>query len=193
MSVGVIDFAGATGRSPLRRKSIRLHGYDYAQPGAYFVTLCTRQRACLFGDVRDGGMRLNAIGEIVADEWVKTAEIRDEIDLDEWVVMPNHFHAILVIGRGDRPVAPTTTKPVASMGPRSRSVGAAIAGFKSSAAKRINTLRGTLGAPVWQRNYHEHIIRDEVSLDRIREYILANPSRWAADPDNPFRTQSIRG
>jgi REP element-mobilizing transposase RayT len=169
-----------------------LKGYDYTQPGAYIVTLCTQDRACLFGGISDGEMRLNAIGRIVADEWVKTAEIRDAIDLDAWVVMPNHFHGILfIVGscRGDRPVAPT--KSAASTGPESRSVGAVIAGFKSAATKRINMLRGTPGTPVWQRNYHEHIIRDEESLGRIRGYILANPSRWAADSDNPFRTRPV--
>ena len=178
--------AGAIGRSPQRRKSSRLKGYDYAQPGAYFVTLCTQDRTCLFGDVCAGKMRLNAFGKIVADEWVKTAEIRDEIDLDEWVVMPNHFHGILVIGRGDRPVAPT--KSVAAIGPQSRSVAAAIAGFKSAATKRINTLRGTPGMPVWQRNYHEHIIRNEDSLDRLRQYILDNPAQWTMDLENPLST-----
>ena len=168
----------------------------------YFVTLCTQDRACLFGEICDAEMRLNAIGKIVADEWVKTAEIRDEIGLDEWVVMPNHFHGILVIGRGDRLVAhansiprsrrgdrlvaPTTS--VAATGPQSRSVGAAIAGFKSAATKRINTLRGTPGTPVWQRNYHEHIIRNEDSLDRIRQYVLDNPAQWTMDLENPLST-----
>ena len=88
-----------------RRRSLRLRDYDYAQSGAYFVTICTHCRECLFGDVVDGQMRLSDAGWVVDDEWVKTAEIRDEIELDAWVVMPNHFHAIIVLsdaGRGDR-------------------------------------------------------------------------------------------
>jgi len=79
------------------RRSIRLKGYDYSQAGAYFVTICTKNRECLFGDVIDDGMMLNEYGTIVANEWKKSAKIRDEIELDEWVVMPNHFHGIVVI------------------------------------------------------------------------------------------------
>ncbi|MDT8398571.1 MAG: transposase [Pseudomonadales bacterium] len=86
------------GAAPLRnRRSIRLRGHDYSQAGAYFVTLCTFNRECLFGEIVDGGIRLNDGGWIVADEWAKTAEIRDEIELDSWVVMPNHLHGIVVI------------------------------------------------------------------------------------------------
>lgn len=187
----------ATGRSPQRnRRSIRLQGYDYSQAGAYFVTVCTQNRECLFGDIVDGEMRMNTAGRMVADEWIKTAEIRDEIKLDEWVVMPNHFHGILVIGdrRGDRPVAPlnvTTTsgeqgdRPVAPTGPKPRSVGAVMAGFKSAVTKRINELHQTPGAKLWQRNYWEHIVRNEPELNRIREYIHNNPARWELDKLHP--------
>lgn len=174
----------ATGRSPLpspqrNRRSIRLQGYDYSQAGAYFITLCTQDRECLFGEIVHGKMRLNDAGRIVADEWVKTAEIRDEIELDEWVLMPNHFHGILVIadGRGDRRVAPT--------GPQPRSVGAVMAGFKSVVTKRINGLRQTPGAKLWQRNYWEHIVRNEPELKRIREYIHNNPAQWELDKLHP--------
>lgn len=79
------------------RRSIRLRGYDYSQPGAYFITICTKNRVCLFGDVVDGKMVMSPLGKIVADEWIKTGEIRHNVDLDEWVVMPNHFHGILII------------------------------------------------------------------------------------------------
>jgi putative transposase len=109
--------------------------------------------------------------------------------LDEFIVMPNHFHAIVIIRdysgnddgiidscRGDRPVAPT--KP---MGPKPKSIGSLIAGYKSSATKKINQLRGKSGVPVWQRNYFEHIIRDDKSLVKIRQYILDNPGNWCKD------------
>lgn len=170
-----------TGRSPLRR-SIRLQGYDYSQAGAYFVTICTHNRECLFGDIVHGEMRLNDAGRVVADEWLKTAEIRTEIELDAWVVMPNHFHGILVIAdcRGDRRVA-RTIRPVAPTGPQPRSVGAVMAGFKSAVTKRINQLRQSPGAKLWQRNYWEHIVRNEPELNRIREYIRNNPARWELD------------
>lgn len=194
--------------SPIqRRRTIRLQGYDYSRAGAYFVTVCTQGRACLFGDITDNEMRLNEAGRAVADEWLKSAAIRDEILLDEWVVMPNHFHGIVIItdGRGDRlvvpkmirgidlgdrPVAPTIdgvapTDGGHRAGPPSGSVGALMAGFKSAVTKRINILRGMPGVPVWQRNYHEHIIRDENSLARIRRYIADNPQQWALDCENP--------
>lgn len=172
------------------RRSIRLPGYDYAQAGAYFVTIYVQNRECLFGEVIDGAMQLNDAGRVVAEEWVKTAEIRTEIELDEFVVMPNHFHAIVwIVGdpvmgdhAGDRPVAPTGI--VGGNGHKPRSVAAVMAGFKSAVTKRINASRGTAGASVWQRNYYEHIIRDEKSLNRIREYIANNPRQWTLDREN---------
>ena len=189
------------------RYSIRLKGYDYSLGGAYFVTICTQDRACLFGEVMDGEMRLNEAGRIVRDEWVRSVEIRAEIELDEYVVMPNHFHGIVLITndapecRGDRPVAqdvvPNKTidnrvpqtkgdRPVAPTGPQSKSIGALMAGFKSVVTKRINKMRDTYGTPVWQRNFYEHIIRDEVEFNRIREYVINNPAEWDKDEENPY-------
>jgi REP element-mobilizing transposase RayT len=192
---------------PHHRRSIRLPGYDYAAAGAYFITICTYGRACLFGQIVDGETRLNALGEIVREEWEKSASIRAEIEIREYVIMPNHIHAIVMIhwgaglanGMGDRPVARTEEKPVARTenrpvarteerpnGPDSKSVGALIGGFKSAATTRINQIRNTPGAPVWQRNYYEHIIRDEPSYENIAAYILNNPQQWEAD--QLFRT-----
>ncbi len=96
-------------------RSIRLKGYDYSKPGAYFLTLCTHDKVCLFGDIVNGEMQLNHFGRIVSEEWQKPEVIRKEIKLDEFVVMPNHLHGIVVIGcccRGDRPVAPTVVAAV---------------------------------------------------------------------------------
>ena len=181
-----------------RRRSIRLKGYDYTQPGAYFVTICTWNRTCLFGNVVGGTMVLNAMGEIVWDEWFRSAQIRAEIELhvNEFGVMPNHVHGIIWIvsgidgthGRwvGAHGRAPLHTGRQLRRPPRS--LGAFIAGFKSAVTKRINELRGTPGAPVWQRNYYEHVIRDDASLYRIREYIATNPLRWHLDRENPHRT-----
>lgn len=107
------------------RQSIRLQGYDYSQAGAYFVTVCTQNRECLFGDIVNGEMRLNEAGRIVADEWLKTAEIRDEIELDECVVMPNHFHGILVIyDRGG--TAPGTARRAPTVEQFGRSVSGSV-------------------------------------------------------------------
>lgn len=167
------------------RRSIRLKGYDYAQAGAYFVTICAHDRECLFGKVVDGTMRLNELGEIVRNAWLQSAEIRHEIVLhaDEMVVMPNHIHGIVWIV--DDPVGATGSVPLPSNGPTPRSLASFVAGFKSAATKRINERRGTPGAPVWQRNYYEHIIRSDALLARIREYIVNNPLQWALDRENP--------
>lgn len=138
------------------RRSIRLPGYDYAQAGAYFITICTDQRQCLFGEIRDGKMHLNEMGVIVRDEWEKSSEIRGEIELREFVVMPNHFHGIVIIQRSRviRPDAHTTANITAKQwGPAPQSIGALVAGFKSIVTKRINQIRITPGLPVWQRNY----------------------------------------
>jgi putative transposase len=172
------------------RRSIRLPGYDYSQPGAYFITLCTRDRECLFGEIVDGEMVLNEFGYIVADEWHNTSLIRAEIELGDFFIMPNHIHAILWINtsnrpsddscRGDRPVAPTSDSS-SLRGPAPRSVGAWVGGFKSAVTKSINALRNTPGSPVWQRNYWEHIIRDEKSYDQIMDYIQSNPTGWQTD------------
>lgn len=178
-----------------RRRSTRLAGFDYSQPGAYFITICAHQRGCLFGEMEGDQVRLSAIGAIVAEEWARSAAIRQEIELDAFVIMPNHIHAIVIIRRGDRPVAPAKgahiDAPVAPTrdtptGPAKRSLGALIAGFKAAATRRINETRATPGLPVWQRGYYEHIIRDEAEWDRIRAYIEGNPDCWAKDQENPI-------
>lgn len=186
------------------RRSIRLKGYDYAQTGAYFVTICTKNRECLFGEIADGDVVLNEWGEIVKNEWLRTLKIRPNVIVDEYIVMPNHLHGILIIvddGRGGRGVsqyAPTTiTPPYAptmqcdpttnnqnTFKSPSKTIGAIIRGFKSATTKQINISRNTPGQPVWQRNYYEHIIRDDESLHRIRQYITQNPIRWQNDREN---------
>ncbi|WP_419660135.1 hypothetical protein Dvar_04820 [Desulfosarcina variabilis str. Montpellier] len=165
-----------------KRRSIRLSGYDYASKGAYFITICTHQHFCLFGDIINGQMQLNDIGRIVADEWLQTAVIRMEIQLDEWVVMPNHFHGIVCMRsrRGTARRAPTPTRERFGR-PIAGSVPTIVRAFKSAVTRRINTMRDTTGAKVWQRNYREHIIRSEPELNGLREYIQNNPARWTLD------------
>ena len=168
------------------RRSIRLKEYDYSQPGAYFVTICTHHRQCLFGEAVEDEIVLNDIGKIVKREWMISSEIRQEIQLDAFVVMPNHMHGIVVI-REHNPVGATGRSPLHShhrtLPPRS--LGSFIAGFKSSITKQINQLRGTPGRPVWQRNYYEHVIRNEIDLEEIREYIQNNPLKWLEDENHP--------
>lgn len=169
-----------------RRHSFRLQEYDYTQPGAYFVTICVHKHEWLFGYIQDSEMILNKFGQIVHEEWFKTGEIRENVILHphEFVIMPNHVHGIIWLDDvGERrrrtPTIERFGKPV------SGSIPTIVRAFKSAATKRINELRNTPGAPVWQRNYYEHIIRDDDSLRRIREYILYNPRRWQYDRDNP--------
>jgi len=249
------------------RRSIRLKGCDYTQPGAYFITICTHGRECLFGEIIDGEMHLNEAGQIVVQTWQDLPNHVPNVQLDAFVVMPNHVHGIIIItdhaggiGVGSKPArttmgpgstadsgstpgpgsaggagsiagpgsvgagsvgagsvgagsepAPTTIDPgpTAGSGPAAGpgSVGAGlepaptrsshglpeiVRQFKTFSARRINELRGTPGTPVWQRNYYEHIIRDEFSLSRIRQYIAENPVRWDTDREHPQRPHHAR-
>ncbi len=166
------------------RRSIRLKGYDYSQSGTYFITLCSHNREYLFGELVNDEMALNKLGIIARDEWIKSFQIRPEIIMDKYIVMPNHLHSIVVIrdaGDRNRDKLNKGNPRVAPTGPKNKSIGALVAGFKSVATKKINDMRGTPGAPVWQRNYHEHIIRNEESLEKIREYVINNPRNWKKD------------
>ncbi len=180
--------------SRCRRRSIRLPGYDYSSPGAYSVTIVTRGREHLFGQVVAGEMRLNAFGEIVAETWLWLARQYPYVRLDEWVVMPNHFHGILWIvdisndaGRGASRRAPTGGSqlvPTDENPIKIKPLGQLVGAFKTVSAKRINLLRGTPGVSVWQRDYYERIVRDDRALDAIRRYIRYNPLRWDEDREN---------
>ena len=175
--------------TPVRR-TIRLPGFDYTRPRAYFVTICAHDRACLFGDVVDGAARLNEFGEIVREEWGRSAEIRAELTIDAYVIMPNHFHGIVMIDVGAHGARPS------NMGDRvnrahgraplrpPKSLGSFIAGFKSISTKRINLLRHLPAQQVWQRNCFEHVIRNDADLAAIRDYIAGNPARWADDENH---------
>lgn len=178
------------------RRSIRLQGYDYSQEGLYFITLCCKDRAYLFGEIVDGEMILNKYGEIAQQEWQNTSNIRDNVALHEFVVMTNHFHCIL-----DIKFQKGNNEPGKFQSP-SQTVGAIIRGFKIATIKKIkdfilisdkeNISTGELQfAPtekiknldfkIWQRNYYEHIIRNEESYERISNYIRDNPKRWSED------------
>ena len=168
-------------------KSNRLQNYDYSQAGYYFVTICTQDRINYFGKIERQLMHLNEIGEIVKNQWVWLSTQYDYVELDTYIVMPNHLHGIVII-RDDRRhrdkyrrcgsrTAPTEGKP--------KSLGRLIGAFKTTSTKHINIYRGTPGAKLWQRSFYDHIIRNEKSLDNIRVYIRSNPLKWALDADNP--------
>jgi putative transposase len=167
------------------RRSIRLKEYDYSQPGKYFVTICTYNHECTLGEIANGQMRLNEIGKIVEEEWLRTLNIRPEIALDVYVIMPNHIHCIIVI-KEESPIPHVGTHSCASLLQRKpRSLGSIIAGFKSVATKRINEMRHTPSFPVWQKRYYDRVIRNDKELDNIREYIQNNVLQWAIERDDP--------
>ena len=170
------------------RRSIRLHGWDYRTAAAYFITLVTDRRVCLFGDVENSKVRLNEYGQVIESEWLRTAEIRRNIELDEFVIMPNHFHAILIIHDDDYIKMGEKVSTIELKCPPSGSLGAIMAQFKSICTKRINGSRKTPYSRVWQRNYYERIIRNERELDATRQYILNNPINWSEDQDYPTNT-----
>jgi REP element-mobilizing transposase RayT len=176
-----------------------LKEYDYSSPGEYFVTICTHQRECLFGEIIKEKMVLNSLGLIVLEEWLKTHAIRHELELDAYIIMPNHLHGIIVIkdepetqkksmvGTHGRASLRGVTPQNASLRRQSRSLGAIIAGFKSAATKRINEERNMPRIPVWQSRFYEHIIRNDKDLNNIREYIVNNPMQWHVDEENPIK------
>ena len=183
---------GAARSAPTnRRRSLRLQGFDYSKEGTYFVTVCTQNRECLFGDIVDGAMHLNGAGRLVQTVWDGLSQRFPTIELDAFVVMPNHIHGIITVGaplvgaqegtpddRATTRVAPT--------------VGSIVGAFKSITTNEY--IRGvTTGfrppflGRFWQRNYYEHVIRSEESLNCIRDYIATNPFRWELDRENPAR------
>ncbi len=173
-------------KNKYRIESARLKGWDYSNPGLYFVTICTHNRGCFFGDVVDGEMHLSPIGEIVAEEWQKTPTIRPNVMLDEWVVMPNHVHGIVVIG--DTVETPrrgvSTGRGVSTNANwKPNSLGSIINQFKLICTKRIWALGNSDFR--WQARFYDHIVRNERELNEIRNYILGNPSKWDADRNNP--------
>jgi putative transposase len=205
-----------THREP--RKNLRLNDFDYSRGGAYFVTIITHRRKCLFGDIVDGEMSYTLYGNIAYMEWLKSSKIRTEIELfeDECIVMPNHLHGIVWI-RTEESLCnvrlTSTSQPITNnlspdvratgrsplrdqheprSGPLPKSLGAFIAGYKASVTKQINKLQDTPGSAVWMRNYHDRIIRNDEELRTLREYIRDNPLRWELDRENPKQYGHIK-
>lgn len=177
------------------RRSIRLQGYDYTRAGGYFVTIVAYHRVHLFGEIVKGKMIVNKFGRVVMQQWNKLPYRFHNIELGAFVVMPNHVHGIIVIndaGRGtaedfNDPNEETPRRaPTEHFGkPIPGSIPTIVRSFKSAVSYRINLMRGTREIPVWQRNYHERILRDHHEWDRIHRYIESNPSRWSEDDENP--------
>ncbi len=210
------------------RRSIRLKFYDYTQAGAYFVTICTHDRECLFGSIENSEMVLNEYGRIVDFTWHDLVNHNSNICLGEYVIMPNHFHGIIVInpvGVGSKPThsKPTHSKPARNCNdavgagskpahingagldragldraglepaPTNHGLPEIVRQFKTFSARRINELRHSFGVPVWQRNYYEHVIRNEADYNRIAEYAAINPRKWLEDTLHPENAPSDVG
>jgi len=177
------------------RRSIRLKGYDYTQVGAYFVTIVAYQRECLFGEVVDGEMALNKYGRLIEKWWHQISVHFPNVETLKFVIMPNHIHGIIVINDNGRGAvsAPDDDNQIEYSGgmtpplrERKPTLGQVVAYFKYQSTKEMNTLVGTgTITRLWQRNYYEHIVRDDDGLNRIHNYILSNPSIWSDDNENP--------
>ena len=183
-------------RNTRSRCPLRLQGYHSSQAGGYFVTICVQRQQSPFGNVVNEEMHLNNAGHMVQTIWQGLPDRFFATGLDLFVVMPNHFHGIiLIVGAGlalPNRGAPTGAGPAAPMGaassaPTSPTLGEVVRAFKSISATQVNRLLSRSGQPLWQRNYFEHIIRDGKALTRIREYIATNPLRWEFDRENPHR------
>ena len=173
------------------RRSTRLTGYNYSQAGAYFLTLCSLDRQCIFGDILDGNVKLNEYGKIIHACWHHLPQRYSRASLDAFVIMPNHIHGILMID--DDNVGAIHELPLQNESlpeyPKQRRkmlIPQMIGWFKMNSAKQINQISDRPGYPVWQRNYYDHIIRDETELTKIRDYIINNPLNWKTDED--YRT-----
>jgi len=170
-----------------RVPSTRLEGWDYSENGYYFVTICTKDKKHYFGKIENEEMKLSEIGKIVAEEWQKTENIRKNIELDKWVVMPNHFHAIVVINNENTPVETprrgVSTKRHKNHKPewKPNSLGSIINQFKSICTKRIREINPDFS---WQPRYYDHIIFTDREYNEIQDYILNNVANWEKDEEN---------
>ena len=168
---------------PSNRKTIRLPYHDYASFAAYHVTVCTYEHGMLLSSIIDGRVALSDIGAIVEQEWLSTADVRREVTLDCFVIMPNHVHAILQIDPGSNMVGAsksvTDSRSIAHY--PSKSLGALMGGWKSCVTSRVRRETSLAEGKLWQPRYYDTIIRDDIQLARTREYINTNPARWRQD------------
>jgi len=197
-------------KNKYRISSARLRGYDYSQAGYYFITICTKDRICWFGDVKNGEMVKSKIGEIAEKCWLEIPSHFPFIGLEEFIVMPNHIHGIIVINGNNNcrdakscvsTVVPTNTKDAKScvstdaenrvstdmgeynnkFGPQSKNLPSIIRGFKIGVKNFSNQNKINF---IWQDRFYDHIIRNEKELNKIREYIIDNPLKWELDRNN---------
>ena len=172
-----------------RRRATRLRRYDYGQTGGYFITICVQDQQCLFGNIEDGKMQLNELGRIVVECWNRIPQHFSSAELDVCVIMPNHMHGVILLGTGGakRQRPPDRSQPNRRGEVSSPTLGRIVAYFKYQSTKYINQHRDRPGMRIWQRNYYDHVLRDDTDLQRVRQYVTENPMRWELDrlhPDN---------
>ena len=174
-----------------KRHSIRLKGYDYSASGLYFIAICTWNHLHLFGEIQNDRMIVNRYGEIAELEWCRTDELRDNIKLHEFIIMPNHLHGIIEVfncqgmnrGTAHRALLTKHGAPQKERfgKPSSNTIPTIMRSYKGAVTKQIRELENNTALNIRQRNYYEHIIRDEDSCLKISEYILTNPLKWRLD------------
>jgi REP element-mobilizing transposase RayT len=165
------------------RQSIRLKNYDYTQSGMYFVTLCIQNDYCLLGKIKNKHVFPNTYGDIVIKTWLWIGQHFPFIELDQWILMPDHFHGIIIINNNNHPYncrGGSRTAPTGCQQNR-KSLGRIIGAFKTVSTKKINLMCNTPGVKLWQRNYYEHIIRNKHEYYAIRKYIIDNPKNWKSE------------
>ncbi len=161
------------------RKKTRLQNYDYSQNGMYFITICTKDKKCFFGEIVNDKMVLNNFGKIVKNIWLELPSHNNNISIDEFIIMPNHIHGIIeIINVGDRHVCPLHLR-------HTQILPKVVGGFKAAITKKFNQLFPENNFK-WQRSFYDHIIRKDESLNKIREYIMINPQQWHKDKNNPI-------
>jgi REP element-mobilizing transposase RayT len=177
------------------RRSVRLRGFDYRHAGAYFATVCTFRRACILADIVEDQIRLTAAGRVIESAWQMIPEFFPHVELDWFVVMPNHLHGILILHdalRAKHPIGPDASPLQGSRprGTRSGTLSAVMQTAKAMTTRRVHAIPGMEGIRLWQRGFYDHVIRGDTELNRIRSYIEENPLRWALDNENPSRSPS---
>jgi putative transposase len=155
-----------------KRRTPRLRRYDYASTGAYFVTICAHNRECILGTIEADCMVVSDIGNIAHRYWLEIPRHFPNVDLDDFIVMPNHLHGILIF------------QPTGAMN-RAPTLGEVVRAFKARVSAAARKQFGQTGVSVWQRNYYEHVIRKDEDMNHIRQYIIDNPKNWATDRENP--------
>jgi len=172
---------------PPRRKALRLLTRDYSQAGSYFMTICTHEKKCVLGSVESSQVQLSRVGEIVRATWNALPERFARVVLDEFVIMPNHLHAILtLVTAGFAHSGSVNMNKMPAARPTAHfSLCDVIGAFKSLSTIHVNRLMNSKGSPLWQRSYFEHVIRNGEDLKNTQRYILENPLRWSLDEENP--------